>query len=476
MSNQIGASGLPYGGVKAVQPRDWHYFPRDPNQYDNGPQYQVGDEAQNTITKTIWQLVSLAGNATSAGALADWVMVTNGGGTVISLTSNNALAILPTAGNINVVGDGVGITGFGVASPTSTITLSLVGGGQAAQTFPTDSGSALPISGVLNIKAGNSTLNSGSSVFFSGSANTVLLNVSDTLSNTIVGKLGGNLAISGANNSSLGTSALHALTTGGSNQGFGQNALMSLTTGSFNTAIGFQPLANLVSGSSNIGIGDTPGAAYVGSESNNIIIGRNDGEAGESGTIRIGNESIQTSAYMAGVFGVTPTGGTNQFVTVNSATGQFGSTTGGGGSVSSFITSPTTGTATPAAGVITVAGTFGVTATTGGSTITLSGSGVVDVVPYTPVNHSMSPYTVLGADYYLGCDVTAGVISILLPNAPATGRVFIIKDKVGLAATSNITVTTVGGAVNIDGATSFVMNTAYESCNVIFNGVSYEIW
>ena len=129
----------------------------------------------------------------------------------------------------------------------------------------------------------------------------------------------------------------HALTTGGSNQGFGQNALMSLTTGSFNTAIGFQPLANLVSGSSNIGIGDTPGAAYVGSESNNIIIGRNDGEAGESGTIRIGNESIQTSAYMAGVYGVTPTGGTNQTVTVNSATGQLGSTAGAPGSSPSIV-------------------------------------------------------------------------------------------------------------------------------------------
>ena len=72
--------------------------------------------------------------------------------------------------------------------------------------------------------------------------------------------------------------------------------------------------------------------------------------------------------------------------------------------------------------------------------------------------------------------MTAGVITILLPNAPATGRVFTVKDKVGLAGTSNITVTTVGGAVTIDGATTFVMNTNYQSADFIFNGTSYEIY
>jgi hypothetical protein len=97
-------------------------------------------------------------------------------------------------------------------------------------------------------------------------------------------------------------------------------------------------------------------------------------------------------------------------------------------------------------------------------------------ITYTGVNHAASPYTVLSTDDYISADVTAGVITIKLPNAPATGRIFTIKDKVGLSATSNITVTTVGGAVNIDGATSFVMNTNYEAINVIFNGASYEVW
>jgi hypothetical protein len=64
----------------------------------------------------------------------------------------------------------------------------------------------------------------------------------------------------------------------------------------------------------------------------------------------------------------------------------------------------------------------------------------------------------------------------LLPNAPSTGRSYVVKDTAGGAATHNITVTTVGGSVNIDGSTSFVMNTNYESVELIFNGTAYEIF
>lgn len=117
-----------------------------------------------------------------------------------------------------------------------------------------------------------------------------------------------------------------------------------------------------------------------------------------------------------------------------------------------------------------------ITVTNGAGTITIAANTGSETVQYVSVNHAASPYTALATDYYISADVTAGVISVLLPNAPTTGRIFIIKDKVGLAATSNITVTTVGGVVNIDGATTFVMNTAYESVEVIFNGTSYEIF
>jgi hypothetical protein len=98
------------------------------------------------------------------------------------------------------------------------------------------------------------------------------------------------------------------------------------------------------------------------------------------------------------------------------------------------------------------------------------------VLPVTYVNFAASPYTVLSGDVYLQVDVTGGPITINLPDSPATGRYYTIKDSVGLAATSNITVTTVSGTDTIDGVTSFVMNTGYQSINVIFDSANYEIY
>lgn len=87
-----------------------------------------------------------------------------------------------------------------------------------------------------------------------------------------------------------------------------------------------------------------------------------------------------------------------------------------------------------------------------------------------------SPYTVLSTDVFMSCDVSAGALTVQLPNAPSTGRVYYIKDSTGSAATFNITVTTVGGAVTIDGGTSYVMNTDYQSVSVIFDGTEYSIF
>lgn len=129
-------------------------------------------------------------------------------------------------------------------------------------------------------------------------------------------------------------------------------------------------------------------------------------------------------------------------------------------------------------GVSTVTGTAGyiLTANAAGTSPSFQANTGTTVVVYTPVVFADSPYTVLSTDYYISVDVTGGAVSIRLPNTTTTARTFVIKDKVGLSATSNITVTTVGGAVNIDGATTFVMNTNYESIQLIWNGTSYEIY
>jgi hypothetical protein len=193
------------------------------------------------------------------------------------------------------------------------------------------------------------------------------------------------------------------------------------------------------------------GYNYTSSESSNLILA-NVGVTGDNHVMRLGTTGTgngqQSTCYIAGINGVN-VGSVASVVSIAGSSGQLGST------------------------VIT-AGT-GVSVTAGANTITIAATGTTTLT-YTAVNHAASPYTVLTTDDYLGVDVTAGVVTILLPNAPTTGRTFVVKDKVGLAATNNITVTTVGGSVTIDGATSYVMNNSYSAMSLIFNGTSYEIY
>lgn len=90
-------------------------------------------------------------------------------------------------------------------------------------------------------------------------------------------------------------------------------------------------------------------------------------------------------------------------------------------------------------------------------------------------NVSSSPYTVLAADYFLAVS-TASARTIQLPNSPTTGRVYVIKDSTGQGGTNNISVTTVGGVVTIDGLTTYTINANYQSISVVFNGTSYMVF
>ncbi len=147
-----------------------------------------------------------------------------------------------------------------------------------------------------------------------------------------------------------------------------------------------------------------------------------------------------------------------------SAVTALGAATDGQLVIGSSGINPVLATLTPGTG-ISISNTAGA--------ITISATGTTTLT-YTLVN--TTPYVVLSTDEYLGVDSSGGAITIQLPNAPVTGRTYTIKDKTGSSATFNISVTTVGGVVTIDGGTSFVMNTTYQSIDVIFNGISYEVF
>lgn len=95
---------------------------------------------------------------------------------------------------------------------------------------------------------------------------------------------------------------------------------------------------------------------------------------------------------------------------------------------------------------------------------------------YTPVDFLMSPYTVLPTDYYISVDATGGAVTILLPNAPTTYQTFVVKDRLGQALVTGLTISTVGGAVLIDGSTSYTYTEDYEGNDILFNGTAYEIF
>jgi len=127
----------------------------------------------------------------------------------------------------------------------------------------------------------------GSSVNFNGSVTTMLLEVTDSNINTIIGNNAGNSSISGAHNTGLGASNLLALTSGSKNCALGVGALEAVTSGASNIGIGYDAGSTLTTGSNNIYIGQITGAS-----------------ATEADTTRIGNSGSTAACYILGIGGV----------------------------------------------------------------------------------------------------------------------------------------------------------------------------
>ena len=120
----------------------------------------LATDAENVYLGSFWMVenVTLPTNqnlyylAALKKGIATWILLSVGSGDLFELTSNIGGPVLPLAGNINVVGDGVGITGVGNPA-TNTITFSLVGAaGPAIATLTGNAGGAVsPLAGNINV-------------------------------------------------------------------------------------------------------------------------------------------------------------------------------------------------------------------------------------------------------------------------------------------------------------------------------------
>ena len=305
-------------------------------------------------------------------------------------------------------------TGMNITGSGSSITFNVTG--SFSSHFTADSGSATPSANNLNIfgAAGISTSGSGSTITISNAATVPTSFVTDS-----------GTAVPAAN--SLTIHGTGGITTSGAGH------TVTVDGSGFITSLTFTADAGSASPSaSNVNIlGGTTGITTTASGSTLEL----------TGTLIVANGGTGNTTFTAYSVVCAGTTATNPFQNVSGlgTTGQV-LTSNGAGTLPTWQTVSST------------------------------------IFAITSVNHAASPYTVLAADQYLSVDSSGGTVTILLPNAPSTGRVLYIKDAKGASATNNITVTTVGGAVTIDGQTSQIMKSSYISINLIFDGTSYEIF
>jgi hypothetical protein len=86
-------------------------------------------------------------------------------------------------------------------------------------------------------------------------------------------------------------------------------------------------------------------------------------------------------------------------------------------------------------------------------------------------------YSITAADHFIGVNTTGGSVTVTLP-APSSvgeGKIYIIKDEGGVAATNNIIVNTAGSA-KIDSLSAVSLVSNYGAINVYCNGSHWHIY
>ena len=152
-----GGNSLNYRGTNATRPPNWWFEQRDPTIYDISP-FRVGDLWLTKTSLNVWLLLSLAnpGDLGIKGAVAKWVMLSGGFGSLDELVDQNGAIVVPDNGAITIIGLApISVTKTGASQLTVSIS------GTVATSYPTNSGTAIPAGGVLEVLGTNGITTSG---------------------------------------------------------------------------------------------------------------------------------------------------------------------------------------------------------------------------------------------------------------------------------------------------------------------------
>jgi hypothetical protein len=240
--------------------------------------------------------------------------------------SNAVIAAASSSGSVNVVANAttdvvIDINGY-YAAPSDAKGDTALGTGALNSDTTGTYNTAFGYFALLNDTTGTDNTALGQLALaanISGTDNTAVgyeaLEANTSYSETAVGSKALAANTTGSENTAIGYLALTANTAGYDNIAVGNGAMLANTAGSENTAIGFKALT-YSAGNDNVGVGSNAGGGLT-TGNNNIMIG-NFGAADDH-TIRIGD--VQTSTYIAGISGISVSGGAAVFVNSN---GQLG--------------------------------------------------------------------------------------------------------------------------------------------------------
>lgn len=97
------------------------------------------------------------------------------------------------------------------------------------------------------------------------------------------------------------------------------------------------------------------------------------------------------------------------------------------------------------------------------------------VVNTTSIDNTDSPYTALAADRVILVDTSSAAVTVNLPAAStATGRIIMVKDSGGNAATNNITVDG-NASETIDGSATYVLSSNYLAAAFLCTGTAWLV-